>query len=50
MFTLIKHADVYAPQHLGEQDILFCNDKIIAIAPEIDFSFGDVTVIDAAGK
>ncbi|MBQ8599583.1 MAG: beta-aspartyl-peptidase [Oscillospiraceae bacterium] len=50
MFTLIKHADVYAPQHLGEQDILFCNDKIIAIAPEIDFSFADVTVIDAAGK
>lgn len=50
MFTLIKHADVYAPQHLGQQDILFCNDKIIAIAPEIDFPFGDVTLIDAAGK
>lgn len=50
MFTLIKHADVYAPQYLGEQDILFCNDKIIAITPEIDFSFGDVAVIDAAGK
>lgn len=50
MFTIIKNADVYAPQPLGQQDILFCNDKIIAMAPTIDFDFGDVTVIDAAGK
>lgn len=50
MFTLIKNADLYAPQPLGVQDILFCNDKIIAIQPKIQFDFGDVTVIDGAGK
>ncbi|MBP1581265.1 MAG: beta-aspartyl-peptidase [Oscillospiraceae bacterium] len=50
MFTLIKNAEVYAPQALGQQDLLLCNDKIIAMAPQIDFSFGEVTVIDASGK
>lgn len=50
MFTLIKNAEVYAPQALGQQDLLLCNDKIVAMAPQIDFSFGEVTVIDASGK
>lgn len=50
MFTLIKNADVYAPQPLGVQDILLCNDKIIAIEPNIAFDFPEMTVIDAAGK
>ncbi len=50
MFTLIKNADVYTPEHLGLRDILLCKDKIIAIEEKIDFSFGEVTVIDAAGK
>ncbi len=50
MFTLIKNADVYAPEHLGVQDILLCNEKIIAIQPEINFSFGEVSIVDAKGK
>lgn len=50
MFTLIKNAEVYAPQALGQQDLLLCNDKIVAMAPQIDFTFGEVTVIDASGK
>lgn len=50
MFTLIKNADVYAPAHLGQQDILLCNDKIVAMAEEIHFDFGEVQLIDASGK
>lgn len=50
MFTLIKNAEVYAPQALGQQDLLLCNDKIVAMASQIDFTFGEVTVIDASGK
>ncbi len=49
MFTLIRGARVYAPADLGRQDILLCNDKIIRMAPEIDFSDPDLTVLDAAG-
>lgn len=49
MFTLIKNAEVYAPQPMGKQDILLCNEKIIAIEPNISFDFGEVTVIDAEG-
>ena len=30
---LIRNADVYAPEHLGKQDILICNDKIAAVCP-----------------
>lgn len=49
MFTLIKNAQVYAPQPLGKQDILLCGGKIVAMEPEIHFDFGEVTVIDAEG-
>ncbi len=49
MFTLIKNADVYTPQPLGKQDILLCQGKIIAMKPEINVDFGEVTVIDATG-
>lgn len=31
--TLIKNAQVYAPEPLGLNDILLVNDKIAAIAP-----------------
>lgn len=50
MFKLIRQAHVFAPEDLGIQDILICNDKIIAIGPELSFSFPDVQVIQAAGK
>jgi len=49
MFTLIKNAEVYAPHLMGKQDILLCNEKIIAIEPNISFDFGEVDVIDAEG-
>ena len=36
MLTLIKGAEVYAPQKLGRKDILLCGDKIFKIEDEID--------------
>lgn len=51
MFTLLKAASVYSPGYLGEQDILFCFDKIALIKKNIDVSsLGSVEVIDCSGK
>lgn len=50
MFTLIKNADLYTPDHLGRRDLLICNDKIVKIAPQIDFEWDGLRVIDAAGR
>ena len=33
MLTLIKNADVYAPEHLGLKDLLLEGGKIALIAP-----------------
>ena len=35
MFLCVKNADVYSPAHLGKKDILICNDRIIAMEPEL---------------
>ena len=50
MFVLVKNADLYTPDHLGRRDLLICNDKIIKVAPHIDFEWEDLQVIDAAGR
>lgn len=50
MFYLIRNADLYTPDHAGRRDILICHDKILHIAPHIDFPWPDVTVIEAAGR
>ncbi len=51
MFLLIQNAHVYAPKDLGIQDVLVCNQKIIRIAPHIDFTWDeDFTIINAEGK
>lgn len=50
MFILIKNADLYTPDHLGRRDLLICNDKIVKIAPHIDFEWEGLRVIDAAGR
>lgn len=50
MFKLIKNADLYTPDHLGRRDLLICNDKIVKIAPHIDFDWEGMQVIDAAGR
>ena len=52
MFVLIKNAHVFAPEDLGQKDVLICNKKIIKVADHIDFDWDpeEFTVIDAAGQ
>lgn len=50
MFVCVKNADVYSPAPLGRNDILICNDRILAIRPDISGLPKDCRVIDAAGR
>lgn len=49
---LIKNVEVYAPQHLGKQDIVLAGGKIIAIGQQFSTGGSDLplTVIDGAGS
>lgn len=49
MFTLIKGAQVYAPQPLGQQDILLCGGQIVDISPEIHLEGEPLSVVEAQG-
>lgn len=48
---LIKNADLYAPEHLGRQDILMIGEQVALVAPEISGGVPglETEVIDAAG-
>lgn len=50
LLTLIKNAEVYAPQHLGKKDILLADSKIILIKDCIDHVNTSIPigVVDAA--
>ncbi len=52
MFTLIRNAHVYAPEDLGIQDVLICNERIVKVAQQIDFEWDadDFVEIDGSGK
>lgn len=52
MFTLIRNAHVFAPEDLGQKDLLICNDRIIAVEDHIDFAWdpAETEEINAAGK
>lgn len=49
MFTLIQNADLYAPQHLGLNDILLADQKIALVQPKIELSGIPFRTIDAGG-
>lgn len=49
MFTLIQNADLYAPQHLGMNDILLADQKIALVQPKIELSGIPFRTIDAGG-
>ena len=49
MFTLIKNANLYAPEPLGMNDILLADDKIALIDRKIDLTGIPFETIDAAG-
>lgn len=50
MLLCVKNADVYSPAHLGRNDILICNDKILAIRPDMGELPPNCRVIDAVGR
>ena len=52
MLTLIKNAEIYAPDPLGKKDILLVDKRIGLIKDDIEFpaDFTGIKVIDAAGK
>jgi beta-aspartyl-dipeptidase (metallo-type) len=50
MLTLIKNAEIYAPEKLGCMDILLAGSRIEAIEPEINLPPSlNVRIIDASG-
>ena len=51
MFLLLKNANVFAPKPLGINDILICDEKIVAIAPDLVVSVpAPIRIIDLGGK
>jgi len=50
MLQLIKNANVYAPHHLGNKDILIAGEKIAAIASDLSKYESDAQVWYAQGK
>lgn len=50
MLTLIRNAQLYVPEPLGQRDVLLAGPKIAAIEPSIDLDGPHVDVIDAKGR
>ncbi|MCI9485574.1 MAG: beta-aspartyl-peptidase [Lachnospiraceae bacterium] len=52
MIKLLKHADVYAPEHLGKKDVLIVGDKICRIADRVEGYEGlpEVEVFELEGR
>ena len=50
MLTIIRNADVFAPEPLGLQDILIAGDRIELIAPDISLTGVTYEEFDAAGQ
>ncbi|MDK2684030.1 beta-aspartyl-peptidase, partial [Vibrio vulnificus] len=51
MFTLLKNADLYAPNHVVNVDILVGQGKILAIEPQLNLrGLEAVTQIDCHNK
>lgn len=46
MFTLIRNADIYAPQPLGVQDIFIANGVIAAIGEKLDVRIAGVEIAE----
>lgn len=47
---LLKNADIYAPGHIGQHDILIANDKIVEIGRNIDYAVQELPTIDLEGR
>ena len=49
MLTLIRNAQVFAPESLGRREVLVAGTKIAAVAERIDLQGEELSVIDADG-
>jgi beta-aspartyl-dipeptidase (metallo-type) len=47
---MIKHAELYTPEHVGIRDMLIANDRIVAIGTDLEFSMGAIETIDLQGR
>ncbi|MBM6614468.1 beta-aspartyl-peptidase [Desemzia sp. RIT804] len=47
---LIKQAEVYMPEYIGEQDVLLAGEKIVWIDKSIDIDSENIKLIDGKGK
>lgn len=50
MAYLIKHAHVFAPEDLGERDVLVVGEHMLAVDKDLSCTLPDLEVIDAKGK
>ena len=53
MITIIRNAEVYAPEYLGKKDVLLLGSKIAAVDEHVSFNINgpvEVSEIDAGGK
>ena len=52
MVTIIRNADIYAPEHLGAADVLLLGGSIAAVGKDLKADFGGalpVTELDGSG-
>ncbi|QCD52013.1 beta-aspartyl-peptidase [Campylobacter sp. RM16192] len=47
---LLKNADLYTPEHVGQSDVLVGGGKILAIGKDLDFKCEGLEVYDLEGK
>lgn len=50
MLKLIRNANLYTPEHLGQKDILLAGSKIVAIGDNLEHYKKEASVWDAKGK
>jgi beta-aspartyl-dipeptidase (metallo-type) len=51
MLTLLRHAEVYAPDRLGVRDVLVAGERVVGVAASIDPPTGvPVEVVDVGGR
>lgn len=48
--TLIRHAHVFAPEDLGQRDVLMVNGRFLAVEPDLAVTLPEMETIDAEGK
>ncbi len=49
MLLLIKNVKLYAPDDMGTNDILICNEKIVNVGKKLQIRYEDLRVLDGEG-